>query len=480
MNAMGFALSSVLGLLMAILVPKVLGIRDYGNWVIFRSMGNLLLALTTLGASQVLSRFYVSDRTTGRDLQAFRLFKTLTVARLLLSFMAAAVGAVLLISLRNPSLGYPAALCLILSVLSQSLLISFMLLLNSERLMVRIAFLLVVRSVFVPGLLLLIYPTWGFAGVPVACAIGDGLMALLYMVCSAGVLRWPRGWLERPQWSMMIRFAGMTAVSIALYSLYPQLLPFLMGHRQMPVEEIGLIGLAFRCTRLLQGALGSVATALFPFLVLALQKENDARAVKWQSLICRLGLAVIMAAVGTFIVMGQHLVRWIWGTAYEGVSEVILLCLIALVPAWTGHQYCQLGILFKQTRVFATATVVLVILSLSLFLFGPVHGARGSAVAWCVGTLGFAAVARVMARRATGHNLELAGIAAPVASILALILVRNVTSTLTGDLILWGVWALIFSGLCVLTGCLRRYEIREIVHQLIRREEPPCELGSEG
>jgi O-antigen/teichoic acid export membrane protein len=473
-HAAGFGLSSVLGLLMAVLVPKVLGIRDYGNWIIFRSMGNLLVSLTVLGAPQVLSRFYVSDRTEGKDLQAFRLFKTLTVARLLLSLVVGGVGAVLLLSLGNPALDRSAALFLILSVVSQNLLISFMLLLNSERLMVRIAFLLVVRSIFVPGLILFVYPAWGFAGVPIACAIGDSVVGLLYIVSSLNVLEWPTGWLERSQWSTIFRFAGATAISLALLNLYPQLLPFLMGHRQMPVEEIGLIGLSFRCTRLLQGALGSVAAALFPFLVLALQKESDAMAVKWHSLICRLGLIVILAATGTFIVLGQHLVGWVWGEAYEGIAEVLLLCLIALAPSWVGCQYCQLGILFKQTRVYVVAAVVLVVLSLSLFfLLGPGQGARGGAIAWCVGAFGFAVAARAVARRVVGHRLGLGGTVGPVASILVLIIVRNLTSTLLGDLILWGLWAVVFLGLCVLTGSLRWYEVREIAHQLIHRKETP-------
>jgi O-antigen/teichoic acid export membrane protein len=181
------------------------------------------------------------------------------------------------------------------------------------------------------------------------------------------------------------------------------------------------------------------------------------------------------------MVLGQHLVGWVWGESYEGVAEVLLLCLIALAPSWVGCQYCQLGILFKQTRVYAVAVAVLVVLSFSVFfLLGPGQGARGGAIAWCIGAFGFAVAARAMARQVVGRRLGLRGTLGPVASILVLILVRNLTSTLLGDFILWGLWTVVFLGLSALTRSLRWYEVREIAQQLVTREkESPDVLGSD-
>ncbi len=139
-----------------------------------------------------------------------------------------------------------------------------------------------------------------------------------------------------------------------------------------------------------------------------------------------------------------------------------------LAAAWTGYQYCQLGILFKQTRVYAIAVTVLVATSILLFfLFEPAQGARGGAAAWCGGSFAFAVVSRAVAKRIVGHRLGLGRIAGAGATIPVLLLAQRMTSTLAGDVLLWVLWMLAILGLSMLRGGLREYEVREIVRQLI-------------
>ncbi len=77
---MGQAGAMVIGTVLAVLLPRLMGVEGYGLWILFRSVILLLTTATMLGTQQVVSRFYGSWSEEHPGL-AQRLFKTVALFR---------------------------------------------------------------------------------------------------------------------------------------------------------------------------------------------------------------------------------------------------------------------------------------------------------------------------------------------------------------------------------------------------------------
>nr|MBP7276444.1 hypothetical protein [Kiritimatiellia bacterium] len=129
----GHALNVLLGLVMVTWVPRYFGVTDYGHWVWFRSLIGFLVGFGLLGAGDVMARFYMGYRSEGCPEDAGRVFKSVLVFRCVLAVALAAVGCGLVLA-SDSAFAHPrAGLLLSVSVVFQTLTVTFNLLLYGER-----------------------------------------------------------------------------------------------------------------------------------------------------------------------------------------------------------------------------------------------------------------------------------------------------------------------------------------------------------
>jgi O-antigen/teichoic acid export membrane protein len=391
--------------------------------------------------------------------------------------LAAAVGFLLLLALRNPAFGPGAAGFLVVCVLGQSASLVLQLLLIAERRMGRAAVYQVLTSLVVPALVAVAWAQGGFARVPAAAALGDVILMTGSLALARRCIRRGPGWLPRKEWRALVGFGGVAAASTTLLALYGEIATYGMGWLGAAPAGIGYVGLGLRLKGFVFGFLGAVSVSLFPSLTMLHESGGEDRAIAWQHLACRMGTLASLFAAGVFLAAGGTLVPLLWGAEYRGAVAPIALLLAAFPPAWIANQNANLS--FIKHRPGLALKSVLWMFAIALAAFpGLCRTGRGegAALALLLGSIVHLAASVYYVRRAFGITLVSGRLLWPALTLLAAWPVGPVTPAGAAERL--ALWAPLFLLATVASRSVRMFEARDIARAVrealrgARREEP--------
>jgi len=357
----GQGVNVVVGVVMAMLVPRLLGAADYGNWVLYRSVATLVVGLSALGTAEVVGRFYMPRAAGGDAHGAGRIFKGVVAVRAAATAAAALVGFGLIVRSSGALSSVADGLLLAASIGLQGMQAAFLLLLYGNGRLRPVALIQVLGSATVPLAVLLAHSAGGLRWVPAGCAIGDAATAILTVSLARPARAWVKGWLGLREYAAMFAVGGVLAASNAARDLLNSLVPYLMLLRSYGVEAIGYVGLAARVGMLAFFSLSMVGAALFPALVQVHETEGLARAQRWSDLASRLGTALLGLIIGAFLLLGRWLVPPVFGAEYRDATPVLAVTLCAVIPLWLAGQWARLAMLTRQTLAYPAAAAGLLI-----------------------------------------------------------------------------------------------------------------------
>ena len=476
--SLGQVASTGLSFLLALIIPRLLGSRDYGNWALFRSVIDFMALLCALGTPAVMSQYYVAARAGGRDGEAGLIFKSLAAGRLAVGVVAAAAGLFLLLASRNPLMDKAAAGFLAVSVLARVAGLAPYLLLYAERRTGRIVLVNILAATLVPALVAAAYYAGGFRLVPPACAAGDAALAAVYWALARPDVRWPRGWLPRARFREMAAFGATLALANTTSLACITMTPYFMSLAGMSSLLIGRVGLAVRLQNILLGLLATAGGTLWPSITSLMETEGVRRSVVWQSLFHRLGGVLILAAAGGFLAVAGWAVPLVWGVEFTPAIPVIGLWFGVTLAYWIGMRHALFAQLVRSPATVLKASAWLYAVFVPLFV---VFGRSGSGVetvlALLGGALAFAASLVFTVRRNWNVSLDARRLLLPLAvnAALAAFLQWGETSRFWMPAGL--AWAGLFVASVMASHCLRVHEVTEILTALRRprprREAPP-------
>lgn len=462
-------LSTLLSLVLALIVPRLLGAGDYGNWALFRSVIDFMSLLCVLGSPVILARYYVEALTRGDRTEAGLIFKAVAVTRLVAGLAAAAAGCLLIATNPSEAMDLRAGLFLAWSIMARVVGVTFVMLLYAEQRTNRVAVVNVLTAVLVPAFIALAYVRGGFRLVPPACALGDTVFAVACCLLGRRLVLWPRGWLPRRLWKEITSFGLATAVAMTASSVYVTMAPYFMSLVRMDSVYIGYVGLAVRLQGILLGVLGTAGGALWPSVTIVLETEGIERSVVWQSLFSRLGAVLIMAAAGIFLVVADWAVPLVWGADFAPAVPVIALWFAVTLAFWIGIRYMLVGLLMKKPSVAVWSTAWMFgVFAPALAVLGKRGDGLGMVGAMLIGVLACIVSSTVLVRRYWGVSLQSSRLVLPLIATAALLLVRPWLSAPAAAALALPLWAVVFVAAVFVSRSLQGYEVKEIL-QILRR-----------
>lgn len=368
----GQALAAAIGVGTAILVPRVMGVEDFGWWVLFRGIIQLMASASSVGMGDTVACHYAPRVSAGDVRGADLVFKTMTSARLLSAVVVAGIGAAMLANTAAFPGGTTAALWLALSVALQSAGMSCTQLLYGNRLLFRVAVLHIVQSGVIPVSVAVAYAVGGFGWVPPTAALCDGASAVFAFLLARPVFRWPSGWLPLMEARRILRFGATVGVSSFLIGMTGNAIPYVMAKHEYSAEAMGFVGLGLRLSLLLQSTLLTVSSAAFPTLAMLSAADDPIRAARWLNILSRGGALVMLSVMGGFLALGPSWMGRVFGSEFTRAGPVVAGCFAMLTPLWLGFQATRLLVLRGRAHRMLAAVVVLVIGSLlPLWLVDP-------------------------------------------------------------------------------------------------------------
>ncbi|HOW98554.1 MAG TPA: lipopolysaccharide biosynthesis protein [Kiritimatiellia bacterium] len=465
----GQVVSIAISLALALVIPRLLGARDFGNWALFRSVIDFIALLCALGTPAVMSQYYVGARAAGREEEAGLIFKSVAATRFIVAVLAATAGGLLLLASRNPLMTGAAAGFLALSVLARVAGLAPFLLLYAERRAGRIVCINVAQALLVPVAVAGAYVAGGFRWVPPACAVGDLALAGLNWVVAWPDVRWPRGWLTRARFRELASFGIMLALAHTSAMAYITMAPYFMSLAGMSSVLIGRVGLAVRLQNVLLGLLGTAGGALWPSITILMETEGVRRSVVWQSLFSRLGGVLILAAAGVFMTVAGWAVPFVLGKDFTPAIPVISLWLLMTLFFWLGMRYALFGQLMKSPGRVLKASLWMFAVFIPLFLlFGRTGSGVETVWALLAGTLVYALYLAITTRRKWGISLDSIRLLLPLAVTagLAVYAIRAGPGGLG-----WpapAAWLVVFVASVFVSRSLRVHELTGIISSLRR------------
>lgn len=343
----GHVASVVVGAITAILMPRLLGIEHFGNWVLFRTIVLLATTATLLGTRQIMSRFYAPLASTD-PLAADRLFKAVASAKMVFSLTAAVAGYVLLRLLAGESFDHSAALLLAAAILFRTTSTTGVVLLYGATRIRHVAVLHFLMAAFVPLLVLGGYLLGGFAMIPAACALGEGLVMLIAFHFVRPYLAWPKGWPQRVHLMEILRFGGHIApatLGVAAFADVAVCLAAVLGADE---SQMALIGVAIRLQAMVLAGLLAMNRAILPSLSLMAARNGMQSGMSWTSLLCRVGSVFILGVAGATVFVGRPLILLIWGPDFLPALLPVCLGLVAALPMWLAATHVNLAIVINR------------------------------------------------------------------------------------------------------------------------------------
>jgi O-antigen/teichoic acid export membrane protein len=467
----GQAVSTAIGIAMAMLVPRLLCVADYGNWVVYRSVATLLVGLSAVGTSEVVARFYMTRAAAGDTLTAARVFKSVLVARSCATAAAALAGFCMIVRSSSALSSATDGLLLAASIGLQGTQVAFMLLLYGDGRLRSLALVQVAQSATVPLAVLLAHAGGGLAMVPVGCTAGDAAVMFLTACMARPARLWVPGWLSFREHASMFAVGGLIATSNVTRDLITNAAPYLMQLRSYGVEAIGYVGVAARIGGLAAISLAMVGAALFPSLVQMQEARGLDRAQRWMELASRLGVLLIGMALGLHLLLGAWLVPLVFGTQYHDATPVIAIVLGSVAPAWLAGQWSRLALLTRQNAAHPIAAAAFVLGTTTCFAWLP-PDPTGLNAAWTLlagGVLYAVAFAACLWRRLPEVLIDIRPYLLPLLFVIACWpLSRWASSRLTAAAIATA-WTIAYAAALLLGGCIRPHELRDIVRALRRR-----------
>jgi O-antigen/teichoic acid export membrane protein len=458
-----FAITSVL----AVAVPALLGATDYGRWVVFRSIIGMLTGPAALGLVSVMSVHYVSRVIEGRRLEAMRLFKAAAILRLGLAVVVVAIGGLMVWATPAFSDKTWFALWLAAALFLRLAGNTLLLLLFGERNYKRLAIARVLQQCTVPAAIIPAYLAGGFALIPVAAALGEGLNALIFFGLVRRYLSWPSGWPHRDDWKVLARFAGAVSFSSAGQRVFINAVPFLMGLAGVAVTQIGYVGLATRFMMLISGTLQQTSRAMMPSTRVIMKTKGVKKVVAWHSFTCRAGLLLCLAATGVFLLAGSTVVPSVWGEEYRGAIPIMAIVLAAGALRWVGFNHSQMLVVVDRAGYAARSVFWMLAAFFTAFLFlVPGHAGIGAAIAILAGTCAFMVSAMIYVQLAVHSHLGLERTWGPIAVTASAVLLTPHLHSSTSRIIAAGFWSIGFALSAFISRSLGMDEIRQLLNNV--------------
>ncbi|MBN1268356.1 MAG: polysaccharide biosynthesis C-terminal domain-containing protein [Kiritimatiellae bacterium] len=467
-GVMYMSLASVASLVvesvLALAVPAVLGRTDYGNWVVFRSIIGMMFTSSLLGIGRVVGVYYVSKVANQQHLEAARLYKAIMSIRVVVGLLVASIGFALVLASGNPSLTSTAggllACCILFKVVSNTLI----LLMYGHREFGKLAVASFLQQCTVPLVIMLGYMAGGFSLVPWACALADGAIMLACVVMAGRHVSWPKGWPAREEMRTVLHFAGLVTVSTLSMNMLMNGIPYLMGLVGVSVVQIGYFGLAVRIANLGHHTLQQLANSIFPSFRVVLETHGTGKVMQWRSFICRLGTLIILAVLGSFLLVGHRLVPVLWGKDFAQATPLIALLLVALVPQWIGTEYIAVLTLVEKPSETAKSVLWLTAVFLPVFFWlTPSLAATGAALALLAGMLVRMLSTMFYTWRQVHDHLGLTRLWVPGLVAAAAFGIEKLADSAALELLALAGWVLVFAASAVLSRSITREEVLRLI-----------------
>ncbi len=364
----GHVATVLVGAIAAVFMPRLLGVAHFGHWVLFRTIILLASTTTSMGTMQIMSRFYAPLATTN-TVAAGRLFKAVATARLLFGIVAACLGYVLLRLLGGAIFDPTDAALLALAVLFRATAITGSILLYGTTRIRRVTILHFLMGAGVPLWVLGGYLLGGFACIPAACALGEGLVLLAAYGLARPHLTWPGGWPERERLLEVLRFGGHVAPAVLGTGVCADVATCLAAVFGATESQMAFVGLALRLQGMLLAGLMAMNRAILPSLAVATEQSGVHQSLTWVSLLSRTGSVFILGAIGATAFIGRPLIVWIWGPEFLPALVPICLALAATLPMWLAATHVNLAIVLNHPEL-QLRSVAWLYIGLVAILFG--------------------------------------------------------------------------------------------------------------
>ncbi len=346
----GYLVTVCVGIITAVLIPKMLGKVYFGQWALFRGIVLLATTVTFLGGRQIMSRYYaplmLSDPPAAR-----RLFKVIALFRCGIALLAGCIGYVLLRYLAGVLFNVSSAWLLALAVFLRSQAVTGVVLLYGSSQIRRVTILNFLMMVTAPLTILAGFLLYGFSAVPAACLVGEAIVLLAAVGLVRPYLRYAPGWPERGSLAEIVTFAGHVAPASIGMGLFKDLPVCLAGAFGASVVQIGYIGLAVRMQGMASAGVTAINNAILPSLSVMTSEKRDDGGIEWIGLLCRAGMVAISALAGGFVIIGRPMISMIWGAAFIPALFPVALGLITLIPIWISSVYMNLAIVFLKPEI---------------------------------------------------------------------------------------------------------------------------------
>jgi len=375
----------VAGMALAVLMPRLMGPRDYGLWILFRSLILVLTTGTMLGTQQVMSRFYGSWGEERPPL-ADHLLKSVAFFRFVVVLLAAVAAFALTPRVGGGAFGGAVGGWAALAVWMRGTAITGLVLLYGARAMVSIAVLQVLMGTLGPLGALLGRQASGFGGVPPACAAAETVTLLAAAWLARRWLAWPHGWLPRERLRRLIRFGGVIAIASLGANLFVDAAICLAPALGATPAQVAYLGLSTRLDAVLLTGLLSINRAMLPALSRVADRGQMERSVHWLGLLARAGATLLMPALGLLPLLGRPVIRLVWGADFEAALPVMVLSMAGALPVWLGASHVTLAMLTGRAGLQLTGVVAMYAgFAVGLLVAAPLDPARRLAVAMGLG-----------------------------------------------------------------------------------------------
>lgn len=357
-SGIGRGFSLILETCLALAMPALLGVQDYGSWVYFRSLMVMMLAVNALGIG-VINVHYVSELVKGSREGALQIFKIMVLMRVFVGAVAGILGAALFFKAGIEPFGISAVYALFGCIFLKFAGGSFGEVICGERQFRKMAVVLVFQNCCTPSAVLIGYLLGGLYWIPISCLIGQLINTLVLFMLSLPHVRWVRGWPERNKLRRIVTFSWHASLSQFLLGLFIQSIPVIMKFMSLSLQQIAFVGLGLRLSNLAFSMLKQLSSSMEPSLRIAFHQQGIQKVITWRGFTCRAGLVFQFYFIGIFALISSSLVTFVWGPDYAGSDLVILACLTAAIPRWVAMEAGSVFTVLEKPRFFTHAAIVM-------------------------------------------------------------------------------------------------------------------------
>lgn len=377
-----------------VILPRLLGVEDFGRFSFVLSLAFLGAILADIGTLDVFGRF-VPNMTADEARKLYMRTLAFSLAVSMLCFVATAAASMLLASWMIWLWALMAGTMVVLRVASW---VPFQYALAQNRVgawMTEQAW----RQWVMLASLIVLYPLLGFTGALLALVLMEALFAGLG-------LWWARGdWLGRElrvewRWFKPFLLAGLgffmaNLAAVALYRSGPVLVEALTGNS----AQVGYISLAIGMYLMVYGTVSQFAQSLIPTLS-ALRTAGRADEIQRRlGGFMRAGLLVTIPGTLAVWLLAGWAAPLVFGQDFAAAAPALRWISLAMAPAvivWAANVTATAS--GRGAVKFSAILVALVVFLAGTLALAPIYGAAGTALALSIGVLVQAVVLAVRLR----------------------------------------------------------------------------------